>query len=39
MLPARTAAYWRYGPLSPSKLRASSMSNTMIFVRENLTMK
>ena len=39
MLAARTTAYWRYGPLSPSKLNASSMSNAMILPRENFTMK
>ena len=39
MLLARTTAYWRYGPLSPSKLSASSMSKTMTLPRENLTMK
>ena len=33
------SAYCRYGPLSPSKLRASSMSNAMTFPRENFTMK
>jgi len=39
MLLARTAAYWRYGPLSPSKLRASSMSKAITLAREYFTMK
>jgi hypothetical protein len=39
MLLARTAAYWMYGPVSPSKLRASSMSKAMILPREYLIMK
>ena len=39
MLLARTTAYCRYGPLSPSKLSASSMSNAMTLVREYLTRK
>ena len=39
MLRARTAAYCRYGPLSPSKLSASSMSKAMTLVREYFTMK
>ena len=39
MLLARTTAYCRYGPLSPSKLSASSMSKTMTLPRENFTMK
>ena len=36
---ARTTAYCRYGPLSPSNASASSISNAMIFVREYFTMK
>ncbi len=36
---ARTTEYWRYGPLSPSKLRASSMSKAITLPRENRTMK
>ena len=39
MLFARTTAYCRYGPLSPSKLSASSMSKAITFVREYLIMK
>ena len=39
MLFARTTAYCRYGPLSPSKLRASSISNTISLPREYFSMK
>ena len=39
MLFARTTAYWICGPLSPSKLSASSRSNAMILLRENLMRK
>ena len=39
MLFARTTAYCRYGPVSPSKLSASSMSNTISLPRENFSMK
>ena len=39
MLRARTTAYCRYGPVSPSKLSASSMSNTISLPRENFSMK
>ena len=39
MLLARTTAYCRYGPVSPSKLSASSMSNTISLPRENFSMK
>ncbi len=39
MLLARTTAYCRYGPLSPSKLSASSMSNAITLVREYLIRK
>ena len=39
MLSPRTTAYCRYGPVSPSKLRASSMSNAMTLPRVNLTRK
>ena len=36
---AYRSEYCRYGPLSPSKLRASSMSKAMILDREYLTRK
>ena len=39
MLFARTTAYCRYGPVSPSKLSASSMSKTISLPRENFSMK
>jgi hypothetical protein len=39
MLLARTTAYCRYGPLSPTKLSASSMSNAITVVREYLIRK
>ena len=39
MLLARTTAYWMYGPLSPSKLSASSRSKAITLPRENLIMK
>ena len=39
MLWARTTAYCRYGPVSPSKLSASAMSNTINLLRENFSMK
>ena len=39
MLLARTTAYCRYGPVSPSKLSASSMSKTISLPRENFSMK
>ena len=39
MLLARTTAYCRYGPLSPSKLRASSMSNAMTLAPSAVALK
>jgi hypothetical protein len=39
ILPARTAAYWMYRPLSLVKLRASWKSKAMTVGRVNFSMK